>query len=187
MADADGRSRNGNVGVLSRVRSSALGTAVLFTVLYLVFLAVMGWTGHRVGPGLLVVAVLGGALVASDTAWRRRQDRQAEQDAGGPEVLAAADRAARLGERPADPALAAAARDWLRLRAERRSRSARWAMLACAAGAVAALAVGLVTAQPLGYGVAVVLAFFAVALPLNERSFTRWFTEADAVLGADPA
>jgi hypothetical protein len=171
---------------IARVRSSAVGASILAALAYLLLLGVMWSTGHPVGPGTIAAAGLVALVVGADIARKRSSQRRAERDAGGPAVLAAADRACRHGERPADPALAAAARAWVRRRAEFRRRSSRWAAAAWVAGAVAAVAVGAAAHRPLGYGVAVLCGVLAVAQPINERDFRRYYARADAVLRGDP-
>jgi phage shock protein PspC (stress-responsive transcriptional regulator) len=170
--------------VVARVRSSVLGVSLLTAAAYLLFLGAMRLTGHRVGLPLIVTAGALGVLVGGNTAWERRRRRQVEHEAGGSEVVAAAEMACRLGERPADPSLASAARVWLQRRAQQRRRNSRWVMIACVAGVVAGLAVGFGAHRPLGYGFAVLTGVLAVAQPLNERAFTRYFDRADAVLAA---
>ena len=173
-------------GRLARARSSVLGVSLLTTAAYVLLLGMMRLTGHHVGPPMVVLAGLLGLLVGGDTAWQRRQRRHEEREAGGPDVLAAAYAACRLGERPPDPSLAAAARVWLQRRARRRHRNSKWATYVCAAGCAAGVVGGLVAHRPLGYGVAVLAAVLAVAQPLNERSFTQYFAQADAVLAPGP-
>jgi hypothetical protein len=167
---------------IARIRSSAAGASILAALAYLFFLGVMRSTGHAVGPMSIGMAGALGLVVGADIAWKRSSRRRAEREAGGPAVLAVADRACRYGERPADPALAAAARVWVRHRVELRRRSSRRAAAVCMAGVVVAVVVGAAAHRPLGYGVAVLFGVLAVAQPLNERDFRRYYARAEAVL-----
>src|SRR5918993_2519421 len=167
---------------LSRARSSPAGAFLIGAAAASLGFVLGRWAhdgdSRTRWSTLAVLALAVGTASMLGRLWERRYERAA----GGPEVLAAVDRAARHGERPADPLLTDAGRKWLRRRTLVRRRLLRWRVVAAVAVTVAALVVAVAADQPLGYGIAAVAGLIAVALPLNERSFTGYLDRADAVL-----